>query len=374
MKILVSGSLRDMPEETRQKLAGAATELGKAIAVAGHHLIVGSDDAEDIDPAVVAGFLGANAKGKVEVHLQRGAAPCYPPQENIQNIWHRYDDWDITVFEVVRKTADAVVVMGGRQGVVRAGIAGWMLGKPTIPFAGFKGGAKTVWEYGSSDRQGFYFGGLDDAAIDRLASPWESKTAKEIVEHIDTCARSARQGRISTRLRVGVAGGVLIALALWVVFLALPLLGVPAGVPPAPAAAENAAKAGELVAAPFNRENGIRFLLMLAAVCSAGVFGALVQSMRGIRDGAVVTGHKVLNDAILGIAAGFLTAALYLLAQIAITGRLLLPAANDEYARAAVIVSMAAVFASLYLDAAFARFDELKDSVMAGSYGKKDDS
>ena len=374
MKILVSGSLRDMPEETRQKLAGAATELGKAIAVAGHHLIVGSDDAEDIDPAVVAGFLGANAKGKVEVHLQRGAAPCYPPQENIQNIWHRYDDWDITVFEVVRKTADAVVVMGGRQGVVRAGIAGWMLGKPTIPFAGFKGGAKTVWEYGSSDRQGFYFGGLDDAAIDRLASPWESKTAKEIVEHIDTCARSARQGRISTRLRVGVACGVLIALALWVVFLALPLLGVPAGVPPAPAAAENAAKAGELVAAPFNRENGFRFLLMLAAVCSAGVFGALVQSMRGIRDGAVVTGHKVLNDAILGIAAGFLTAALYLLAQIAITGRLLLPAANDEYARAAVIVSMAAVFASLYLDAAFARFDELKDSVMAGSYGKKDDS
>jgi hypothetical protein len=159
-----------------------------------------------------------------------------------------------------------------------------------------------------------------------------------------------------------------------VVFLALPLLGVPAGVPPAPAAAENAAKAGEMVAAPFNRENGIRFLLMLAAVCSAGVFGALVQSMRGIRDGAVVTGHKVLNDAILGIAAGFLTAALYLLAQIAITGKLLLPAANDEYARAAVIVSMAAVFASLYLDAAFARFDELKDSVMAGSYGKKADS
>ena len=374
MKILVSGSLRDMPEETSQKVNIAAAELGKAIAEAGYHLIVGSDDPRDIDPAVVKGFVGANANGQVEVHLQRDAAPCYPQQANVENVWHRYDDWDITVLEVVRKNADAVVVMGGRQGVVQAGIAGWMLGKPTIPFAGFKGGAQTVWEYGSSDRQGFYFGGLDDAAIDRLASPWEPTTARRIVEHIDTCARSARQGRISSKLRLGVAGGVLIALALWVVFLALPLLGVPAGVPPAPAAAENAAKAGELVAAPFNRENGFRFLLMLAAVCSAGVFGALVQSMRGIRDGAVVTGHKVLNDAILGIAAGFLTAALYLLAQIAITGKLLLPAANDEYARAAVIVSMAAVFASLYLDAAFARFDEFKDSVMAGSYGKKDDS
>ena len=41
------------------------------------------------------------------------------------------------------------------------------------------------------------------------------------------------------------------------------------------------------------------------------------------------------------------------------------------YARVALIVSMAAVFASLYLDAAFSRFDTLKDSVMSGTYGNK---
>jgi len=41
------------------------------------------------------------------------------------------------------------------------------------------------------------------------------------------------------------------------------------------------------------------------------------------------------------------------------------------YARVALIVSMAAVFASLYLDAAFSRFDALKDSVMSGTYGNK---
>jgi hypothetical protein len=73
------------------------------------------------------------------------------------------------------------------------------------------------------------------------------------------------------------------------------------------------------------------------------------------------------------MAAGFLTAALYLLAQIAITGKLELPSDNANYSRVALIVSMAAVFASLYIDAAFSHFDDVKQSVMAGGYGKKMD-
>jgi hypothetical protein len=93
--------------------------------------------------------------------------------------------------------------------------------------------------------------------------------------------------------------------------------------------------------------------------------------MRGIRDGIAVTGSKAWIDAVLGVAAGFLTAALYMLAQIAINGKLDLPATNADYSRVALIVSMTAVFASLYLDAAFSRFDTLKESVMSGTYGKK---
>jgi hypothetical protein len=60
-------------------------------------------------------------------------------------------------------------------------------------------------------------------------------------------------------------------------------------------------------------------------------------------------------------------------AQIAISGKLDLPATAADYSRVALIVSMAAVFASLYLDAAFSRFDIFKDSVMSGTYGKKAD-
>jgi hypothetical protein len=151
--------------------------------------------------------------------------------------------------------------------------------------------------------------------------------------------------------------GIVLSLTTWVLLLAGPLLGWSASAPGGIALSETS--------------DGVRFLLLLGAVCSAGAFGALVQSLRGVRDGSAMSAQKAAIDAVLGVAAGFLTAALYMLAQIAINGELLLPQSNKDYSRVALIVSMAAVFASLYLDAAFSRFDGLKESVMAGSYGKK---
>jgi hypothetical protein len=299
----------------------------------------------------------------VEVHLMKGAKPCYSGKSTVKNVWHRYDDWDVTVLEVVREVADAVIVIGGRKGVIQAGIAGWMLGRPIIPCAGFGGGAETVWEYGSSDRRRFYFNALSDAEIDQLDSPWGTDTAATIVKQLERCAAYAHRGSVSLRLRLFISMGILLTLIVWVALLAAPLLGWP-GVP---AVAQGATPLSDKTA-------GIRFLLLLGSVCSAGAFGALVQSMRGIRDGETITGPRASMDAVLGIAARFLTAALYMLAQIAISGKLDLPATNADYSRISLIVSMAAVFASLYLDSAFSRFDGFKESVMSGKYGEREDN
>jgi hypothetical protein len=363
MKVMVSGSLRGVADQRKEDVRAAARELGKCIGAAGHTVLVGTADADDVDPYVVEGFLSIGKTAQAEVHLMKGASMCYAKGSNVKPRWHRYDDWDVTVLEVVRYDSDAVIVMAGRQGVVQAGIAGWMLGRPTIPVGGFGGGAEKVWNYASSDRQRFYFGALTDREIDQLNSPWESDvTGAKIVKHLERCAEYARRAAISPALRIGVSIGILLALIAWVLLLALPLLGWPSQ--PAATTAGSAPVLEET-------SNGIRFLLLLAAVCSAGVFGALVQSMRGIRDGMVVTGQKASVDAVLGLAAGFLTAALYMLAQIAITGKLDLPVSNPDYSRVALVVSMAAVFASLYLDSAFSRFDGFKESVMSGTYGKK---
>ena len=161
MKVLVSGSLRPPTDATpgvaddqKVPVREAAQELGKFLATAGHTLVVGTDNPDDVDPFVVEGFLSAAKTSQVEVHLMKGAPKCYQGQANVTHSWHRYDDWDVTVLEVVRYHADAVVVIAGRQGVIQAGIAGWMLGRPTIPFGGFGGGAETVWDYGAPTASG----------------------------------------------------------------------------------------------------------------------------------------------------------------------------------------------------------------------------
>jgi len=362
MKILVSGSFRDVDSKMHAPLRDAARELGKALALAGHTLLVGSENQDDVDPFVVEGFQSVDKAPSVEVHLQKGAAGCYAGNAKVRNIWHRYENWDVTVLEVVRYNAESVIVMAGRAGVVQAGIAGWMLGRPTIAFGGFNGGARTVWEYGSSDRRRFYFDALSDAEIDQLGSPWLAETAATIVDHLGRVADYSRRAAVPAELRLLLGLAILGALAVWVMTLALPLLGWIPAFQSAPATGASQA---------LDSNNGVRLLMLLGSVCAAGAFGALVQSMRSIREGAAITGQKVAVDAVLGVAAGFLTAALYMLAQITITGKLELPSTTADYSRVALIVSMAAVFASLYLDAAFSRFDLFKDSVMSGTYGKK---
>ena len=66
----------------------------------------------------------------------------YAKGSNVKPRWHRYDDWDVTVLEVVRYDSDAIIVMAGQQGVVQAGIAGWMLGVPPFPSAGSGAGRR----------------------------------------------------------------------------------------------------------------------------------------------------------------------------------------------------------------------------------------
>ena len=362
MRVLVSGSLRGIDPKLLPSLQDASRELGKALAQAGHTLLVGSDNPDDVDPFVVDGYQKVAKAAPVEVHLQEGAAACYVGKKNIENSWHRYKNWDVTVLEVVRYEAQAVIAIAGRDGVVQAGIAGWMLGRATIAFGGFGGGARTVWEYGSSDRRRFYFDALSDVEIDQLNSPWGPTTATKIVAQLARCAEASRRVAVPGWLRLTLGFCTLLALAVWIMMLAIPLLGW------LPAFSSGVSADGTK---SFDASSGVRMLTMLGSVCAAGAFGAFVQSMRSLRDGATITGQKMAMDAVLGVAAGFLAATLYMLAQIAISGTLDLPSKPADYSRVTLIVSMAAVFASLYLDAAFSRFDSVKDSVLSGTYGKK---
>ncbi len=362
MRVLVVGSVRCTQDpKVQQAIRQAGHELGKSLAERGHTILVGSEAPEDVDPDVVAGAAASGRPAQVEVHLTQGAAECYSQGPIVvTNRRHRYSDWDITVLEVLRNDADAVIAIGGRVGVVQTGITAWMLGRPVLPIASFDGGARTVWGYGSGERNGFYFGALTDAQVDSLTNSWSgggnAPTATAAIDALELLAKAAARAKTPKLVFVAVSLATLITLMLWVGLLSLPLLG----------------KLGWLFQCPSCNDEalaGPRFVLFLISVCAAGALGSLMQTLRGVRDDRPTTLQHVVINGVLGVAAGFLTAALYLIAQIAITGTLVLPAKDVDYARIALVCGLGSLFSSLYLDAALARFDQLKDSVISGKYG-----
>ena len=364
LRVLVVGSARYAADQAQADLIHkAGEEIGKELAERGHIVLVGSEDSKDIDPDVVRGALSAKQSAGVEVHLMQGATDCYKglsANNAIKNIPHRYRDWDVTVLEVLRHRADAIIAVAGGVGVVQSGVAGWMLGRAVVAVATFGGGASTVWGYGSGERNGFYFGALTDEEIDRLQASWttDGASARFVIDSLERIAQQAKRFKTPKAVFLSVSILVLLALLAWAALISLPLAGY------LPALPRFLVSADASTTGP-----GLRFLMLLFSVCTAGALGSLMQTLRSIRDGRPTSLSRITIDLVLGMAAGFLTAALYMVAQIAITGKLEIPSSEVDYARIALIVGLAALFSSLYLDAALLRFDSLKDSVIAGKYG-----
>lgn len=364
MKVLVVGSGRHIWDGDEEPEAGSEAErrlellrsagesLGRELAARGHTIIVGSDHERDIDPHVVRGALTHDAaSAKLEVHVPKGLEAQFPhlTEGRISTVWHQFPDWDVTSMEVIRGV-DAVLAIGGRRGVIHAGISAWMMDKPVIPVGSFGGGAETVGQYGSSRRSEFYHGGLDDQRIDSLASPWERGIdAPLVVDALEAVAKSAALGKVPRSLLLGVFGLMALALLGWVLFLTYPFVAAP-----------------RLHSGTWSPENN--FLLIFPTVSAAGLLGATMQTLRSIRRGDRISWRVIVVDTMLGLAAGMVAAILYLLAQVGVNGAVNVAMENPDYVRVGIVVSLASLFAALYLDTALAYFDRVSDRVIAGKY------
>ncbi|HEY3498105.1 MAG TPA: hypothetical protein VGK73_25575 [Polyangiaceae bacterium] len=339
-----------------KEIRGAAHELGKALAAADHEIWVGSDEKLDVDPSVVAGALSVQAGSGtsatvIRVKVPRGLPEPYAAEQRVRTEWAEFPDWDVTTLEVIDKV-DAVVLLGGRKGVIHAGTAAWMMRKVVIPIGTFGGGAETVGRYGSSRRAQFYRGVLSDEEIDRLHSPWgKVLDAKFVVDSMQKIFEKVVEERMDTGLLRWTSWLAFTALILWVVGLVLPSVAPSVSkLEPWPAAWS--------------------FPLLFPTVIAAGTFGACVKTLRNIRLGTRTSRSSANAEAMLGVAAGIIVAILYLLAQIGVSGEIKLDLEPKDYTRVSIVVSMAALFAGMYLDKALSYLDGVGDSVIRGEHGK----
>jgi hypothetical protein len=356
---MVIGSVHyeDAPND---ELFEAASQIGIELMAKGHTIFIGTDKHHTVDYHIFKGAKEESGKiTGIEIHRPDDgtvpfAAEFQIPENEIFIKYYPYQDWQVVHMETL-KNADALLIVGGSERTVIIGTAGNMLSKPVIPIGSFGGGGKAVWSYASSKREQFYQGGINDTDIDKLVGPWRGQTsAKHIVESLEKVHEAiekskATLARLSTppMILLSVLMLMIAGMGVWVFLLA---------------------KGRNLAIGQLNM-SGIGLLFLV--VCFAGIWGSAMKSVLDFRNGHKLTSQHIIVDIVSGVGAGVISAILYLVLELAVTGRVNNPQETDDYVRVSLLVSLVAIFAAMYIDSALARFESVRETVLLGEFGNK---
>jgi hypothetical protein len=152
MKVLIAGSLGDLPKEQHPAFMQACRELGSTLARAGSDFVIGSSAAATADKYIMEGAAAVEGKRKVWIFRpENGEAVELPPTDQTKTKIVRYYNrlrgpWAAGRISQVQ-AADAVVLIGGLRGTAQVGYAAVALNKPTLAIGSFGGAAADMWEF-----------------------------------------------------------------------------------------------------------------------------------------------------------------------------------------------------------------------------------
>jgi hypothetical protein len=365
-RVLIIGSASHLApdpqrEEKWDKIGAAVQLVSQKFAEAGCTVITMADRVDVLAEPVVAGFktaherAGANARrlGGVELHF-----PSDAPDElralEINNDWVTGRSYPNTVdADAINikalESCDAVVLFGGSKGTKSVGLAASLMSKAIVPVGCFGGAAEAVWSYGSSHRREFFYD-LDDELVDELYSTWKGESdAKNVVDVTVRLRAAMIRSKTPAGLIYAVVLVMLAAMLLWVACLTGPSV-----------------IASQIGGDPKSYPGAWAIPLLIATATLTGVIGASVQTLRLMRRGKTTSPRSLLVDTSLGFIVGVFSAVVYLVAEIGVKGALEPVKSSSDYLRIALMISLIAFFAGAYLDAALARFDGLRESILRG--------
>ncbi|MCE2966058.1 MAG: hypothetical protein ACK55O_15140 [Phycisphaerales bacterium] len=377
IRVLLIGSASHLANDPQRdekwtRIREAVRLICQKFAEAGCSVLTMADRQDVLAEAVVEGFKTAYAQagastrglGRVELHFPANA-PDTLRQLELRNEWVTGKSYPITVDPdainlKALESCDAVVLIGGSVGTKSVGLAASLMSKVIVPVGCFGGAAEAVWSYGSSHRREFFYD-LDDDLVDELYSTWKGESDANNVINVTLRLRAAMiRSKTPPGLIYGVVLVMLAAMVTWVACLTGPSIvqsqisGVAAGARPA------ATPSTETLPGAW------AIPLLIATATLTGIIGACVQTLRLMRRGKTTTPRSLLVDTSLGFIVGVFSAVVYLVAEIGVKGALDPVKGSSDYLRVALMISLIAFFAGAYLDAALARFDGLRESVLRG--------
>jgi hypothetical protein len=295
---------------TSDNSPAAAEVLGRELAKASFRILVFGSNPEYLEPHVVRGYVESRmaARGSIQVRYPlHSVKPAFTEQTTNSELFDwRPDhapDWEMSFYQSLSEV-QAVLLLGGGASTLIAGAVARGHHLAILALPGFDGKAARVWE---NLRPGQDLASGDE--ISRMARPyWSDEMAADCVQAIkDQLARkeeTARQKRLEElRREISVRQHAVVAGLLFALALAMTAIS------------------GLESPAPW---------MVLAAlfICPslAGVSGATIRLVFDMRQGSMpLSPQGAITTGALGLIAGGAAGLLFITAQMATAGDVVLP-------------------------------------------------
>lgn len=328
--IAIVGNVKTAPN------AGAAAEdLGRSLAKGGFRILVYSSGADYLEGPIVKGYVESQVAkpGSIQVRYPlHGQKPAFLEQQTHAQLFdwmpdHR-PDWEMSFYQSLNEV-DGVVLLGGGDSTMIAGLVAMGHRIAVLALASFGGNAAKVWE---ALRPGRDLPSADEISL--MARPaWSSDLADECVgalkDQLNRQLDEERQRRLEDfRRETSITRHAILAVSLFV----LAMLCIP-------------------VAWAWHPGLGGAISLLFFSPLLAGVAGSTIRLVFDLRQGAVpLSRQSVVTTAALGLIAGGVAGALFIAAQVNILPGDQIPAQAGKLVPFGVTVGF---IAGLTLDAVF---------------------
>jgi hypothetical protein len=274
------------------RAADACEALGRELAAQGVNIVVYSSSGEFIEGEVVRGYAASagGPAGSIQVRAPQSAGATQFPEARSRPELFDYrpdasEDWEVSFYRSLTET-DGVLLVGGGRSTYVTGLITLAFGIPMVAVASFGGRAVRVWQ--ALDRV------RNDAQPEEIAcmgGSWQADRAEPLVRSL--VAQGQRRAAKREAERRGAqrdARHAFISLAAGAVFLLLACAAIPLSYSFTPGAASS-------------------ITLLIAAPLLAATSGAIMRH-------SFEDGHEWFRTAVLGMAAGGVSALLFIAAQL----------------------------------------------------------
>lgn len=317
----------------------AAEAIGRELAKAGFRILVYSSGADYLEGCVVRGYVASGLAARCSVQVRyplKGKKPEFLEQQTHAELfdWRpdHSQDWEMSFYQSLNEV-DGIVLMGGGESTMIAGVVAMGHNLALLTLAAFDGAASQIW---GALRPGRDLPSADEVSL--MARPgWSDDRAAECVATLTSqIARKAalqKQLRLEERRReTSVTLHACFALALFLVSV----ISVP-------------------IAWGWQLAEVTAIWLLFMSPLLAGVAGSTIRLVFDLRQGgAPLTRQSAVTTAALGLIAGGVAGLLFITAQVTTTPATAGHIISTEQARRLVPFGVLIGFiAGLTLDAVF---------------------